>query len=49
LPDADPVEAVERYLTAGRTETARQLAMKAVVLLEPDRLRGQIVWPLVGP
>jgi hypothetical protein len=44
-PDADPVEAVRRYLVAGHTETARQLAMKAVVLLEPEPLRGKVVWP----
>jgi hypothetical protein len=47
-PDADPVEAVRRYLSAGRTETARQLAMKAVVLLEPEDLRGEIIWPQAG-
>jgi hypothetical protein len=45
-PDADPVEAVRRYLAAGATETARQLARKAVVLLEPKSLRGQVAWPL---
>src|SRR4051812_1295097 len=44
-PTADPVEAVRRYLGAGRSETARQLAMKAVVLLEPENLRGEIIWP----
>jgi hypothetical protein len=48
-PDADPVEAVQRYLVAGRTETARQLAMKAVVLLEPEELRGEIIWPQTTP
>lgn len=44
-PDADPVEAVMHYLADGRTETARQLAKKAVVLLEPEPLRGQVIWP----
>lgn len=44
-PDADPVEAVRQYLAAGRTETARHLASKAVVLLEPEGLRGEIIWP----
>jgi hypothetical protein len=51
-PSADPVEALRRYLTAGRTETARKLARKAVVVLEPDDLRGEIIWPqarLEGP
>jgi len=32
-------------LAAGRTETARQLARKAVVLLEPAPLQGRVVWP----
>lgn len=47
-PDADPVEAVRRYLRAARTETARQLASKAVVLLDPEPLRGQVIWPVRG-
>jgi hypothetical protein len=41
-PEADPVEAVTSYLSDGRTETARQLAMKAVVVLEPEGLRGAL-------
>ena len=45
-PDVDPVAVVRGYLSAGRTETARQLAKKAVVLLEPEKLRGKIIWPL---
>ena len=45
LPDADPITAVRHYLAAGHTETARQLARKAVVLLEPGPLRGQVIWP----
>jgi hypothetical protein len=44
-PAADPVEAVRRYLTAARTETARHLARKAVVLIDPEPLRGRVVWP----
>ena len=39
----DPAAAIRRYLKAGRTETARLLALKAVVLLEPDC--GEIIWP----
>ena len=45
-PEADPVEAVRSYLAAGRTETARQLAKKAVVVLEPEAISGQVIWPL---
>jgi ribonuclease HI len=47
-PDTDPVESVRRYLAEPRTETARQLAKKAVVLLDPEPRRGQVVWPLAG-
>src|SRR5690606_11778508 len=28
-----------------RTRTARELAVKAVVLVDPERLRGTVVWP----
>jgi hypothetical protein len=44
----DPVAAVHRYLSSGRTESARRLAQKAVVLLEPVHRRGEVVWPLNG-
>lgn len=43
--DTDPVLAVRAYLRAGRTETARLLAQKAVVMLWPERLRGSVAWP----
>lgn len=35
--------AVQRYLKEGRTDTARLLSAKAVVLLEPNC--GNIIWP----
>lgn len=41
----DPVTAVRRYLTEARSVSARRLAEKAVVLLEPDHLLGTQVWP----
>jgi hypothetical protein len=42
--NADPAVVLRAYLSAGRTETARRLSAKAVVLLEPvDRL-GTVVW-----
>jgi hypothetical protein len=44
-PSADPIDAIRSYLEAGRTETARQLAKKAVVLIEPDAARGDVIWP----
>ena len=33
------------YLSAGRTASARYLAEKAVILLEPEHLLGTVVWP----
>lgn len=48
IPGADarhPVEALRRYLTEARTETARLLALKAVILIEPTPLLGTVVWP----
>jgi len=43
--DADPLEAVRRYLGAGRTRSSRLLAEKAVVMLAPAHLRGTVAWP----
>jgi len=45
----DPVEALRRYLGAGRTKTARLLALKGAVLIEPEQLLGRIAWPHTGP
>jgi hypothetical protein len=41
----DVVSAIRRYLRAGRTDTARALAKRAVVLLDPPDRRGEVVWP----
>jgi hypothetical protein len=41
----DPAISIRRYLTAGQTESARLLAKKAVVLLEPMHRRGEVIWP----
>lgn len=43
-PD-DPVDTLRRYLRVSQTESARQLAKKAVILLEPENLFGTVVWP----
>lgn len=43
-PDADPVEAIRRYLARRATPSARALAEKAVVLIEPARLQGVVGW-----
>lgn len=47
-PDVDPIEALVRYLDAGRTESARHLAAKAAVILQPSPLRGVVAWPATG-
>jgi hypothetical protein len=41
----DVAKALRRYLRAGRTATARHLAAKAMVLIEPGGRLGEIVWP----
>ena len=47
-PDTDVVEALTSYLKSGKTETARELADKAVVLLEPIDQLGTVVWPVAA-
>lgn len=42
---SDPVAVLRNYLAAGKTESARLLAQKAVILIEPNALLGTIVWP----
>ncbi len=44
-PGSGPVEALQRYLKAGTTRSSRDLAQKAVVLIEPEQLLGAEVWP----
>lgn len=44
-PGQDPTEILRRYLSTGKTESARALAVKAVVLIAPPRRVGEIVWP----
>jgi len=45
-PRDDPLRAVRTYLRGGRTESARQLASKAVVAVDPPDLRDATVWPM---
>jgi hypothetical protein len=47
-PGADPAEAIRRYLAARRTDSAKHLAAKAVVLIDPENRAGEIVWPAAG-
>lgn len=41
---ADAIAAVQAWLTAAPTDSAKLLAEKPVVMLEPERLR--VIWPL---
>jgi hypothetical protein len=43
-PGADLTEAIRRYLTVRRTRSAKQLAAKAVVLIDPESRLGEIAW-----
>jgi len=45
VPGADPGYAIRRYLAARRTNSAKALAAKAVVLIGPQNRAGEIVWP----
>jgi hypothetical protein len=45
--NADPIEAVRAWLAEGRTESAKRLAEKGVVLIDPPRFRGIIAWPML--
>jgi len=47
-PGDDPVEALQRYLKAGATRSARELAGQAVVLIEPESALGAQVWPTLA-
>ena len=44
-PGDDPLEALQHYLKARASPTARELAGKAVVLLEPEEFFGVEAWP----
>jgi hypothetical protein len=47
-PGNDPVDALQRYLKAGATRSSRELAQKAVVLIEPGPFLGAEVWPTLA-
>jgi len=44
----DPAKALRRYLTEKKTNSAKKLAEKAVVLLYPTERRGEIIWPITS-
>lgn len=41
----DPLTALQKYLRARTTPTARELSRQALVLLEPEHLLGYEAWP----
>jgi hypothetical protein len=45
--DAQPAAVLRDYLSAARTRSAKELAAKAVVLINPEQLVGKVVWPVV--
>jgi hypothetical protein len=47
-PGTNPTRAIRDYLAAGRTNSARALAAKAAVLIDPVDRIGEIVWPTDG-
>jgi hypothetical protein len=42
--DAEPATVLYDYLSATRTASAKALAVKAVVLINPEQLVGKVVW-----
>lgn len=48
LPDAEPVAVLRDYLSAARTESASELAAKAMILANPEQLVGQVAWNHAG-
>jgi hypothetical protein len=46
--EAEPGHVLRDYLSAPRTESARSLAAKAVVLIVPSNRAGEIIWRAVG-
>lgn len=47
--DAEPTAALRGYLSAARTRSAKELAAKAVVLISPESVAGQVAWPEASP
>ncbi|HEY2640177.1 MAG TPA: hypothetical protein VGI66_09900 [Streptosporangiaceae bacterium] len=42
----DPAAVVRAYLASSRTRTAKELAAKAVVLIDPLGRLGEVIWPM---
>ena len=48
LPGDDTLWAVQQYLKAGASISARELSSKGIILLEPDVLLGIAAWPTLA-
>ncbi len=48
-PADDPIEALQHYLRRASNPVPKRLAEKALVLIEPERLAGYLVWPTLVP
>jgi hypothetical protein len=44
--DVDPAHTLRHYLAARRTNSAKALAAKAAVLIDPPDRVGEVVWPV---
>jgi hypothetical protein len=42
----DPIKAIQNFLTKQATDSACELAKKALVIIEPEQLVGVIAWPV---
>ena len=47
--DAEPATLLCDYFSAARIRSAKELAAKAVVLINPEQLAGEVVWPAASP
>jgi hypothetical protein len=45
LPGADPIAVIRGYLSSAHTASAKALAIKAAVLIDPEDHAGMVVWP----
>jgi len=44
---SDPIGVLRTYLAQGKTTSAKRLAQKAVILIEPEAFLGSVVWPVL--
>lgn len=44
-PESDPITVIRAYLRGGHTASAKALATKAAVGIDPPEYRGSVIWP----